>query len=713
MAPFSFLSKFRKKPTLSQENFLSLILTNNNVTAIIWAEKNSEVNIEGTATKPFTQISSLVHETAIAIDKAAEKVTADVTKVVFGLSDSWLENGQLSPTTSKTLDALTKDLELEAQAFIPLSAAVLHHFKHNGKQLTGALLVGIFDNYSEIHRVKEGKTEKSKNFNGKITTDELDEEMEGENQLKEIVFFGSGFEHLAQKVKKKSPDKYDLEEVSENEMSMAVALSQAADVLGYEPQIAKDHPKHAENPAEKEEKVSKEDLLGFIEGRDVLLMEDDKEEKETADSHTPQEEIKLPVKPDKKEEQYAVSQEITENTEGAPRTPTASILTRLTTLAWLPNFPDIIKGGSKKILILLGIVVAILIASFYFLAPNLTKAVAEIQVAGDSFEKDFEAEGFVGAEDGGNLSLAQVAAAAQKTEKAAATGTRKIGNYASGTVKVFNWTTNPVTFDSDTNLITKDGIKFKLDAPIEVASRSAANPGQQDAKAKAIEFGENGNIPAGKDFTFQSFDELLYSGRNDEPFSGGDEKEITVVAQNDLTKLEKSLTESLTKEAKEKLSSENPGKKFDESQITVKVIKKSFDKKLDEEANAVNLSMEVEASAVVYEEENLKNLLAEKYSQDAPQGLEIKAASVEISDIESKRSKDKVTFSGHFKSPLSPKVDDKELAKQVAGKSQKEAREIIKKLPNVSEVNFTFTPSLPLIGTLPKNPEKITFKFKS
>lgn len=711
MAPLSLLSKFRRKPTLSQENFLSLILTNNKVTAIIWSEKNGEVNIEGTMSKPFSQVSSLVHEAAIAIDKAAEKVKTDVTKVVFGLSDSWLENGQLSPSTSKTLDALTKDLELEAQAFIPLSAGVIHHLKHHEKQLTNALLVGIFDKYSEIHRVKESKVEKSKNFSGKITTEELDEEIGEENQLKEIVFFGSEFEHLANNFRKKTADKYVFEEVTEDEMNTAVALSQAADALGYEPQIAKNHYEKAENEQmHKETKEHRADEFGFVEGQDVLMMEEKQGEKEPEEKEPEQEEVKIPQK---KEEQYAVSAEITESPPEEHKIPNVSIITKLTTLAWLPNFPSLAKGNSKKILIAACLLIVVLLASLYFFAPSLTSAQIEIQVASDSFEKDFEVEGFVGSNTEGNLALSQVKAAAQKTEKTVVTGTKKIGNSASGNVKVFNWTTNPVTFDSDTNLITKDGIKFKLDSSIEVASRSAANPGQQDAKVNAVEFGESGNIPAGKDFTFQSFDELLYSATNDEPFSGGDEKEVTVVSKSDLTKLEKSLQDTLTKEAKEKLSSENPGKQFDEAQITIKVIKKSFDKKLDEEAQAVNLSMEVEASVVVYEEANIKEFLAEKYSQEAPQGLEINAESIGITDLKSKRSKDAITFTGHFKSPLSPKVEDRELVKQVAGKSQKEAREIIKKLPNVAEVNFTFTPALPLINTLPKTPEKITFKFKS
>jgi len=92
-----------------------------------------------------------------------------------------------------------------------------------------------------------------------------------------------------------------------------------------------------------------------------------------------------------------------------------------------------------------------------------------------------------------------------------------------------------------------------------------------------------------------AFDEFSYSATNNSAFTGGDLREVTVVAQEDLNNLEESLTEDLKKSAAAALNEKLAGKKYHEDTIEIVVKSKVFDSELDHEAALVNLDLEVEA----------------------------------------------------------------------------------------------------------------------
>ena len=288
-----------------------------------------------------------------------------------------------------------------------------------------------------------------------------------------------------------------------------------------------------------------------------------------------------------------------------------------------------------------------------------------------------------------------------------------MGEYAKGQVEVFNWTTAKTNFSKGTMIISKNGTKFELESDVQIASRSASTPGQSNVEVKAVDFGAGGNIGAGSDFTFQQYDELLYSAANSTAFSGGDEKEMTVVSLADLDKLEESLFESLKENAINDLKNNLSGKKYHDEAIQTAIDKKTFDKKLDEESSLVNLDLVVTASAIVYDESQLKELLAQNTKSSAPQNLESKPENIEIISIDAKTTTHGLNISGKFRAQFVPKFDQDVLKEKIAKKSVKSAKEIIKQLPEVVDLKVNFSPSFTLTNTIPANKEKITFKFET
>ena len=390
---------------------------------------------------------------------------------------------------------------------------------------------------------------------------------------------------------------------------------------------------------------------------------------------------------------------------------------QLATVAYLPKIFGLFKKRPpiKNLLIAIAILLILVLIGSFVAAQTLTEAKIRIKVNAKPQESNFN----VSAASGGSFDLAkgqiaaeEISAQASGNQKAVATGSKKLGEYARGEVTVLNWTTSPKDFPSQTVILSKGGLKFTLDSDITVASRSASTPGQSKVNAKAVEFGPSGNIDAGNDFTFQQFDDLLYSARNDLTLSGGAERQVTVVSQDDQDRLSKSLTDLLTDKARQDLMSKTSGKKLADEAIVVKVLKKAFDKKVDEEASLVNLDMEIEASGIVYDENDLKKLLAESIT-NLPENLEARPQNVEITKVDSKRKNNTLSLSGRFQAELVPKFNEDELRGKITGKSVKETRAIIKEIPEVSDVIVEFLPNIPLFSSIPRNKSKIKFEIET
>lgn len=733
MALPKFFSKITKKTSPQEQNYLSLTLTPNKIIATVWTFQNDKVEITGNCEKTFNDKSAIIHEAAVAIDKAAQNTIGDVDKVVFGLSANWLENGQLSQSTAKLLKELAKDLDLDPQAFIPLASATDHFLKTEMPRVTEVIQVGLFSDYSELHLFRNHKLQKTKTFSSRLDTKDFDEAINtlkdgGESVPNTIILFGTDFHSLASKLEKKehgAQKNIHIETLSEERLVKAVCLAQAADILGHEPQeISTQASKstlssEAKSEAETETETSNDENLGFIANQDLLQNEE------------PDQELTDKEKQEELNEEYQSAAEIENVAEPLPeRLPQQTIravdnqpdeegpqksknfVASLFSLNWL--FTLINKAPSPKVIVIVLIAILLLAAAAAFAAKEtLTNVVVTVKVNGKELEKDFQIEASVSQATADTLKAELLATTAEDSAKTIATGKKKIGQFAKGDVIVFNWTTSPIALQKDTALITKSGVKFKLDSDITVASRSASTPGQAQTQLIAADFGNNGNIPAGNDFTFQTYDELLYSARNDTTFSGGDEKEITVASQEDLDKLEKNLSDTLTQKAKEDLKSKSENRVIYDDAQTIKVIRKEFNKKAGEETNAVNLRLGIEASALVYNEADLKNLLAQKFADQTEQGYELKGENINLEETSVKRQKDKLTITGHLKARLVPKINEDDFASKIAGKSTKQAREIIKQIPDVSDISFAFSPNIPLLVSLPTNKTKIKFKLEA
>ncbi|OGD81446.1 hypothetical protein A3A54_01585 [Candidatus Curtissbacteria bacterium RIFCSPLOWO2_01_FULL_39_62] len=725
MAIADIVGRFIKKESEEENNFLSLSLTPDRVLATIWALEGEKVEVLGFSRKSFQNIDSIIHQSAIAIDAAAEKAKSDVSQVVFGLSSSWFDDGKIKKDAIKLLKKLSQELELDSQAFVPLASSIKNYLKYEEGVTPHAVLIGAFNDSSEVHLLKNNEVEKTLESRSKPTFEKISELVkqlgdEKDLPLKIIVFGIPDDSRLAEEIQKHEWSgtfihKPKVEFLKNRDVSKSVAFAQATDFLGHELSQAPT----ATAPIVKlgdiaEKKLSSETgELGFIEDEDILKKNEETQpaEKETT-HHETQEDLAVEVDQNVKQaEPTAVMHE-------SPKKEKGSLIENIATLGWFSKLTNIFKGPgvAKKLGMGIAILMVLGLVGVFMAGRTLTSAEVVIKVNAQSQEESFDVNVIKGASSDFSkqqIGGQEIIGAATGSRKAVATGTKELGEPAKGEVTIFNWTTSETTFSPGTVIISKNGIKFELDGDISVASRSASTPGESNIAVIAVDFGSEGNVGAGTDFTFQEFDELLYSGTNENSFSGGDEKEVTVVSQEDLDKLEESLLETLEENAISNLKEKLAGKTFSESSIDIEVTKRVFDHEVDKEASLVNLDMGVEATAIAYSDDDLKKLLAENVKEDAPQNLEAKADDIRLLSVDAAITSRGLNLTGNFEAKFVPKFEENDLKEKIAGKSVKKTREIIKSLPEVSDVSVNFSPSFFFASTLPINKEKITFKVET
>lgn len=761
MGVFDSFGKLLRPQPQEETNYLSLTVTSNKILASIWQLLGDDLNFIGYCPKNFHNIDSLIHEAAVAIDNAAAHIKSDVTQVVFGLSGYWFEDGKITKETENILKNLSSELELEAQAFVPISASVNHFIKLKDQQPTETVYIGAFKDFTETSFLS-GENITSKIFKGAATKESVirllkDLKLEIKQGLpsKVIIYDPDSQVH-------KELEKADLKDIFEKlpkfenftdeDVAKCIAYSQAADVLGHDPSLrtstiekvdtvspVEHHQDQNEAEKEPEEdrdvmppaEITEAALAGFDfkENEDILEMKKeqeinpeisiaDKQAEDSIDNLTGSDQYAVEIDKNKPHVIHAGYESPAQKIEETKLSKKKGLLDNLLTLNWLSSltFGLSKEGKGKKVLVPVLILAILTTAIAYLVALTFLNAQVIIRANSNPKEADID----VTVAQGATLDTARsripgdiLQETVSDSSQTQTTGSKKTGNYAKGEVNVLNWTTAKINFNKGEAIISKNGVKFNLDSQVEIASRSASTPGQSTVSVIAQDYGSTGNLNAGTEFTFQKYDELLYSAKNDNAFSGGDEKQVTVVSQDDMTKLQNSLTDQLTAKAKQSLKEKNPASGLSDDAIEIKVAKKQFDKNLDDESPDLKLDMEIEATALVYDQNVLKDLLSKQAQEGSGDKLIATPDNIDILSLVAKRGTNSLKLSGKYRANLIPNINLDDIKDKIAGKSIKGARAIIKENPDVSDIEVKFTPNLILFSSIPKNRSKINITIEA
>lgn len=281
-----------------------------------------------------------------------------------------------------------------------------------------------------------------------------------------------------------------------------------------------------------------------------------------------------------------------------------------------------------------------------------------------------------------------------------ATGKKEVGEKAKGNVTLYSRLTSEKTFPAGTTITSSNGLQFTLDELVKVASASAdasAAPTTAKVNVTAVAIGKEQNLPSGTRFTIAGLNANDIVAKNDNAFSGGSKKEVTVIAKKDVDKLLADLPKNLEEKAKEEMQSKISG---DSALLPVTVdatvTEQNLDKKVGDEASSVTLKGTVTFEGIAYKKSVLTDFAKEKMkSQITDQDLAKDGVTVEVE----KADQDKSTVMSDIvlKANLLPKIDEKKMSQEIAGKSFDEVRSSLTKTPQVASVAITLQPNIPFL----------------
>ena len=365
------------------------------------------------------------------------------------------------------------------------------------------------------------------------------------------------------------------------------------------------------------------------------------------------------------------------------------------------------KGKLSIIVPAILILIIVLIASYFLFIKATITLTVDPKISEQNKSVLFSTTGIT--DPGRNIIKGEfISVSEDGNVSAPATGKKDVGTNAKGTVIIYNDGDTARALAEGAILKAPNGLAFTLDSSTTikaVASHSANEnppPEKTTANVTANQLGKESNLPSGTKFTVASFDTSELIAINDNPFSGGTKKEVTVASKNDSTKLEGDLLKQLENKARKDLE-----KQLGQNKILLPVFiaenlsKKSLNVKVGDEANQLTLTGTVEYQGISYDRDDLIRFSKSLLSKNVPSNQEIDYNNIKTSVLEIKNiNDDEVEANLNIKTLLLPKIDKSKLIKDLKGKSFKATEDLLYKLPQVANVNIKLFPNLPF---LPKN----------
>ena len=336
------------------------------------------------------------------------------------------------------------------------------------------------------------------------------------------------------------------------------------------------------------------------------------------------------------------------------------------------------RFGAPALALVLGIgVVLIALVAAALVLPTATVSLDPIG-EGASIEGEVVASTQVQQVDyeGGKIPARRAVIEAASEEIGQTTGRQTVADgHATGEVVLANKTTEEVVIPKGTVVRTNDGIPIKFYTLLD-----AKVPGSFGATVRvpvmAFEPGPEGNVPALTVRVVEGEPSFQVDVLNDQPMQGGTEKSVAVVTASDCDRLRASLMQRLQQEAYNKLVGDlKPGDWIPPESLDVAVVEEAFDKKVDEQAEALHLRMKVRVSGLAVDGQAVRDLLVRRLEAREGKGLVVNEATLRVEQPvgDALVEGETVRFKATASALLVPMIDLREVSRRIAGQSPQHA----------------------------------------
>lgn len=683
----------------------------------------------------------------VALDELAEAGN-QINDVLFGLPEDWVDGADIKENKKEILKKLSQKLSWKPLGFVVSLEAVSRYVSH-AKGIVSALFFDIspskftmvlFDHghiakQEEVGRsddfiadVKEGlarlKTETIPNVFFLFSSLLSSEQME---HLKQ-VFIAHDWLKESSFVQFPSVDFFSLPEVLE-----AVCIMGGGEAL----KVASNDVKPA-IPSKEDVKPAQPDEFGFVE---VSAEKSDSVATSFGVPITPDAMKRVPPKKVRDDSDLAIALDEAEDENSQPDQPKKKrwsfpFFGKKTTQKPPQGFSiGEVKEHKKTFafrffpqgLLLLAVILLLVVGGAYVYMLQTFSVIVEavLQTKPISTQVQITLDPDIDATDPakGILKASVKTKTVTGSQETSTTGSKIIGEKATGKITLTNKTENEKTFSQGTE-VTGGGKKFTLDDEVKVASATAKETndsktleyGKAEVSVTASEIGAEFNIEKEQDFTIANFSTDTYSARNDKEFAGGSSREIQAVSKDDYQRLVSSLKKDLTQEAQKALQDEKADGEYILLTDTVTMSNEEYSAEIGEETNSVKLTASLEAEAYSYFASDLKPIAQQYLMSQVPDEGVLLEDSLGILSKES----DTATKSGllsleaELSAEYAPPTHSDEWLEAIKGSSVAEAERLLADKDEIQSVSFSFTPTWirSLIARLPGDLKRIQLNKK-
>lgn len=307
------------------------------------------------------------------------------------------------------------------------------------------------------------------------------------------------------------------------------------------------------------------------------------------------------------------------------------------------------------------------------------------------------------------------------------TGTKNVGERASGFVTVYNFSKSSLILKKATTRLEAGGKRYyflqdvgsirptaRIGADLEVDPTSLIDP----VPIGAVDSGEQFNLPAGARFeiyneVFGHQPNVLYA-INGNPIAGGTSKQVKIVSGGDVETargdLQKTLADTLREKIKAKLSASS---RLAENSYRADVLEENISKPVGAEAEQFEFRQKVRITALTYSQQDARDLIVGRTVRLLPDNKFLPAQQKE--DVTAQFvSLDLAggvgTLKAHFESEVRYQINTDVLSRSLLGKTPAQVKEILLARPEVQDVQVTLSPFW--VNTVPRFSSKVLVKVK-
>jgi len=712
-----FLSNREHPPEL----YWSLVIEEGWVQAGMWyiGETAAEVVSIGPGAA-WSSEDELTGAVDAALSSAIQKLPENYkepNKTVFGVSASWVKGGEISEEYLDKIKKICTELSLSPVGFVVLPEAIAHLCKSEEGSPLNAIILGLGLESLEISVFKlgnlAGTTEVSRSVSLIEDVTEGLSRFEGANPLPSRFIVYDGKEGELEEAKEtllqaswegiekiKFLHTPKAEVLTSDRKVLATCLAGAVEI-GHVSQVDS---KESGYSKENVEEVAKPavvnttaESLGFAIGQDVAV-----KNAEIQNITPPQKaEPVVPAKPAFSPGKVA----------GGYLQKTKDLFHSFSLKA---NTPPRVRNNTFIGILVVAILVIIGAGLYWWFVP---KANIVVFVAPKRFEQQvqlsFNSNGASVATTSGVIQAQVITDKVSGDKTKSTTGTKLIGNKATGSVQIANGNGTAINLSIGTLLTSSAGLKFVTNLQASVSGQLLpGSPGIAKVDITAFDIGSQYNLAKGEVFAIGNYPKAMVAGTSLSDFTGGSSQEISAVSKDDQANLETGLKGELTQNATtDILAKVSTNQIFVNDLAGLDVTSENFDHKIGDQADSLKLSLNIIATGLAADKTKLVEYAVGVLRDKIPQGFVLNSNQIDFKFKFASLANGNYIYDVTIGANFLPDIDKQKTIAQIVGETPGVTQGYLNSIPGFDHAEITLKPNLPgPLRRLPHIPQNITLE---